>query len=167
MKPVLIIGCSKRKLSGTHKALKLYTGHVYQLLSKNVPNPLESYDIFILSGRYGLISAHEVIETYEQTIPSKKNLAAVADYCNKHQAKALAAFASIQNKQHRELMLFLTGDYQVVMDKWLELHAFKTEMTKFKQVDVCRNFGGIGVFRGRLKEALLASRDRYLDAKIA
>ncbi len=53
MKPVLIIGCSKGKLPGSHKAFELYTGHVYKLLSKNVPAPLESYDIFILSGRYG------------------------------------------------------------------------------------------------------------------
>ncbi len=41
-------------------------------------------------------------------------------------------------------MVFLTGDYQAVMDKWLELDSFKTEVAKFKQVDVCRNFGGSG-----------------------
>ncbi|WP_199438503.1 DUF6884 domain-containing protein [Vibrio owensii] len=64
-KPVLIISCSKDKIDAPEpvKAIELYSGQVFKFLRSHPF--LEVFNVFILSAKWGLISAEEAIEHYD------------------------------------------------------------------------------------------------------
>jgi len=72
---LLIISCSKKKRSSLApcRAIDLYDGPSYMIIRKiireeNLPRDL---DIYIVSGKYGLIRSDEVIDDYDMTIDDK------------------------------------------------------------------------------------------------
>lgn len=72
---LLIISCSKKKRSSLApcKALDLYDGPSYRIIRKMVREKIlpQGLDIYIVSGRYGLIKSNEIIDDYDMTISDK------------------------------------------------------------------------------------------------
>ena len=68
MKQNIIISCGAKKLEGSHKAIDLYTGSYFKANSEWALSITDVNHIFILSAKYGLIRANDVIETYEQKL---------------------------------------------------------------------------------------------------
>lgn len=71
---LLIISCSSRKISGkAQPALQIYDGPLYRALRKRVAYmDAAQVQIFIVSAKYGFISAGTVIESYEQEITTER-----------------------------------------------------------------------------------------------
>lgn len=64
----LILACSDKKKNITGPALQVYDGQLFQTLRKYPPTGL---DIFILSGKYGLIPAEKEIQPYNRHISER------------------------------------------------------------------------------------------------
>lgn len=71
---LLIISCSKRKVVGrADTALQVYDGPVYRVLRKRISYmDAAQVQIFIVSAKYGFISAETVIESYERKITAER-----------------------------------------------------------------------------------------------
>lgn len=73
----LILACSQRKRQDPEPipALERYDGPAFQLIRKYVrqrPNDQQSLDIYVLSARFGLISATETIPYYDQRMTAHR-----------------------------------------------------------------------------------------------
>ena len=67
-KRVLIIPCSDKALP----AYQLYQGALMSIINScDVESVLCRFNLFFLSGQYGLVEAHTVIEPYNQKMPSQ------------------------------------------------------------------------------------------------
>lgn len=75
MPSALIVACSATKRRDAGAAIDLYDGNIFRVLRLRRPN----IELLIMSGRYGLISACEKIERYDQRLDEKPNL----EYLNK------------------------------------------------------------------------------------
>ena len=83
-KNTLIIACSNSKLPHVARAIDLYTGNVFQTLKRNTDsNPLEDWNILILSGKHGLLEATELIEPYNQEVPGINDIDCICSDCLK------------------------------------------------------------------------------------
>jgi hypothetical protein len=72
LKKLLILGCSKLKRLDSGPALDIYDGPAFRLLRKRKPLLTCDIDVLIVSARYGLISATEPIERYDETLSTKR-----------------------------------------------------------------------------------------------
>ena len=66
---LVIVGCGKRKLKGTHSAAALYDSGYFRLKLKYARKIVDNEDsIMIISGKHGFLRLDEQIESYNQPI---------------------------------------------------------------------------------------------------
>lgn len=71
MKNIVVLSCGKAKLSGKHKAKDLYCGLCFKQRWKLIESLKDIDDVYIMSGKYGLIHCDDEIESYNQVLSSK------------------------------------------------------------------------------------------------
>lgn len=71
-KILVITGCTAKKLSFGAPAKNLYQGVLFKKIKKLVD--YNQLDFMILSAKYGLIHANEIIEPYNKTLKSKSDI---------------------------------------------------------------------------------------------
>lgn len=75
MKKLLIVGCSKRKVSvsGPVPALELYDGPLFRVIRKSMQEGWFPGDtcVYIVSAKYGLISGESLIEWYDAKLTGR------------------------------------------------------------------------------------------------
>ncbi|BBM67900.1 hypothetical protein VA249_45460 (plasmid) [Vibrio alfacsensis] len=150
-KPTLIIGCSDAKSSVACRAIDLYKGAMFQLLKANVPNdPLEHFNILILSAQHGLLRATEVIEPYNTRMVSRKNEKGILVFAETHRKNALRL---LRQSPNGELYVLLSNDYLSAFDAMLGNKA-SSILRRFNGCYVSRKHQGIGELRGRLSRVI-------------
>lgn len=150
MKPLLIIGCSKPKLPGTHNAYDLYTGNIYQMINKQVPNVHDHFEVVIFSALHGLIKHDELIESYDVEMHDQNNHEATTNFLNLHFKPSRRLLNSYKNKE-RDCYVILTNRYL----NMFELMFKEDQMHKsFNSCYISRGHKGIGELRGRLNKVL-------------
>lgn len=74
---LLLIACSGAKLEGTHRAIDLYRGVMFDVLRKWMPAE-NAPDVYIISAKYGLVHAHMILPAYEQPMTMERQRALIA-----------------------------------------------------------------------------------------
>jgi len=72
MKICIIAGCSLKKLEYSAKAIDMNQGQLFRSIRKLAAR--NHFDMKILSGKYGLLDANEVIDPYNQKIRTQKDI---------------------------------------------------------------------------------------------
>ncbi|WP_122053649.1 DUF6884 domain-containing protein [Vibrio sp. Evd11] len=151
-KNTLIIACSNSKLPHVARAIDLYTGNVFQTLKRNTDsNPLEDWNILILSGKHGLLEATELIEPYNQEVPGINDIDGVAAYVSQHRTEARKLL-----KQYAGTNLFV-----VMPNKYLNIFDImftQNELSVFPSRYVCRGHRGSTQMASRLKRLLISAK---------
>lgn len=151
-KNTLIIACSNNKQSHITRAIDLYTGNAFQTLKRNTDNnPLEDWNILILSGKHGLLEATELIEPYNQQVPAQNDISGVAAYVSQHRTKARKLL-----KQYEGTNLFV-----VMPNKYLNIFDImftQKELSVFPSRYVCRGHRGSTQMLSRLKRLLISAK---------
>ncbi|WP_318493478.1 DUF6884 domain-containing protein [Photobacterium leiognathi] len=148
MKRVLIIGCSGPKTKEENLPLALYTGGMYQLINKNLPDVSEHFRVLIVSAFYGLIDVDNcsVLKPYESVLDSDKK---VSEFIESHSQAVSDIMASIPDGA--EVSIILSKRYRDALKGCLiaegEVDASRFEFTHYQ---------GIGYMRGALKNTLLS-----------
>jgi len=71
-RPLLMIACSGAKNPGTHKAIDLYRGVMFDVLRKWMPEGDRAPEIFIISAKHGLVHQHQLLADYEQPMTPRR-----------------------------------------------------------------------------------------------
>jgi cytoplasmic iron level regulating protein YaaA (DUF328/UPF0246 family) len=92
MAKIVLIGCRKSKLSGTHPARELYTGDLFKKSLAYAETILKADKIFVLSALHGLIPLERKIASYDCTLNTMRaaERRAWADKVKKSLAKAVS-----------------------------------------------------------------------------
>ena len=118
---LLIISCSKRKKTNLLKApaIELYDGPFYKILRKCAPSNL---DVLIISAKYGLISANEIIELYDLKMTPKRAVE-LAPYVR-------SRLESWLSKWHYEKIFIMLGKVYMsaLNDSWRLLENYDIEV---------------------------------------
>lgn len=138
---LLLIACSAKKLDGTHRALDLYRGAMYNVLRKWMP--ATPPDICILSAKHGLLHADTMTESYEQPMTTDRARELVA------QALPLAGFA---DKRYREVFIAGGALYRAVGRAYVDQLRAAGHVAEDAPVRMTE--GGIGTQRGQLGQYL-------------
>lgn len=109
-KSLLIVNCSKKKLETPAKAKDLYTGQFFRGV-KQLSEKLD-FDLAILSAKYGLLNANQIIEPYDQIIKSKKDIQEL-------QKKIRSKFSNLL-ENYNEIILFMGKKYRMVFSQYLD-----------------------------------------------
>lgn len=145
-KPTLILPCSEEKLPYKAPAFDLYQGQGYLSIVRQFGKAdlTEAFNILFISGKYGLISANEFIEPYEQKLDN--NLVSEFGKSKTLQGRA----RSLLNAMNKSAPLFL------MVPKLYQrgLKALTGDLSE-KFTMVVRASGGIGTQRGHLKRVLV------------
>ena len=112
----IITNCSKKKLSGKAKAKDLYQGQFFSLI-KHIAEQ-NSMDLFILSAKYGLISAEKEIESYDQRIKTKADVIRLRTLSNKLFNEILQRYSKV--------LLIMGREYQSVLDEFQDTKIFRS-----------------------------------------
>ncbi|MGE9810295.1 DUF6884 domain-containing protein [Ferroplasma acidiphilum] len=67
---LLLVSCTKRKSSGSGKAINVYDGQYFHVIRKRY-RPDAGIDIKIISAKYGLIDADDEIDPYDHKMTAK------------------------------------------------------------------------------------------------
>jgi hypothetical protein len=150
-KPLIILPCSQEKLSVPARAINLYQGKGYlPLLSKSTASVGIDYDLAILSAKYGLIHANEMIEPYEQKL----------------EKDAMEGFIKSNARKANALIRKLNPTRIITCLPKLYLNALTSminENNALIELKVPPEGAGIGSQRGFLASALKALEPNYLD----
>lgn len=147
LKHCLIIPCSDKKLSHTGPAYKLYQGVLMGIVNTfDLDTVFKKFKIFFLSAKFGLIEAHDIIEPYNERMPSTST--GQQEFALFHQKSARAILNRYANSQVK-LFTVLSKDYQSAFDS-MNLSV----LNKFMMVYQSRNARGIGDHRSRLKKII-------------
>jgi len=73
MKQIVLISCSKSKLSFKAMAQDLYTGTIFKY-SMQYAKSLKPDNIYILSAKYGLVPLDDIIVPYDKTLYSMSSI---------------------------------------------------------------------------------------------
>nr|CAH7372065.1 conserved hypothetical protein [Vibrio chagasii] len=150
VKPVLVISCSDKKLDNKAPAFDIYEGGIFKMLRANMPNPLDFFEILILSAEHGLLSADDVIEPYDKRMRSRKKDKELADYAKKHGDAAKKLLYKV-SRQSRDVYVALSNDYLAAFDLMLGgEEGVQKLLSRFQNHYVSRGHTGIGDLRGRL-----------------
>lgn len=152
-KPILVLNCSDEKDASAQTALDLYQGTMFQLLKANVENPLDRFELLILSAQYGLVKASENLPWYNQRMPKRTNLSSHDDFASQHRGNAIRLLEEV-GSQDRDLIVLMTKDYTFAFDRLLSTHRGQKVLKSFRSLYISRNHRGIGELRGRLKSAI-------------
>ncbi|KIF53367.1 DUF6884 domain-containing protein [Vibrio owensii] len=152
-KPVLIIGCSDKKIAEPARAIDLYQGGFYTMLRSNIgtEDPTDYFDIKILSGEHGLINSTDVIAPYEKRMCCRNDKLQVAEYVERHSQNALKQLT--QASGERALYVVLSNDY-LSMFKSLMGNKLDAVLAKYHSHYICESHRGIGDLRGALKRII-------------
>ena len=113
-KKCLIINCSKTKIKGenTLPAIKRYDGPLFRVLRKYVldeSQDISELSIYILSAKYGFISANEEIYDYDCFLTSSD--------ANKIRENVLSSFKkACQKNEFKEIFFALSKNYRMLVD---------------------------------------------------
>lgn len=111
-KYLLIISCSdKKSLSEGYKpAIDLYDGPFYKMIRKlDRQKGLEDFHISIISAKYGLLNAYDLIEEYNQKMTKNR-----ANELNKSVTKELNAF--LNDRGFEEILIGMGQLYRLTID---------------------------------------------------
>lgn len=164
-RPTLIIGCSEKKLEGINLAFELYQGGMFSLIKANLVNPLEEFNILILSAKYGLIDASDKISPYDKRMPVGRDKQAISSFASEH-AKKSGKTLTRYMQGNGSLFIVLSNDYLCAFDEICKHSVFNRVFRKFPSVYVSRKHRGIGELRGRLKKILTFKGDSELNATL-
>ena len=135
-------------------AIELYQGALRGIINAcNIDVVRQSFEVFFLSAKYGLISGEKVIEPYDTRI-SKDNSAQV-EFALQHKAEAQRVLSKYIDKTVSVFTVF-SKDYQNTFDL-MNLPA----LNKAAFVYHARINRGIGDQRGILKKVLLSVIDTH------
>lgn len=143
---LLLIACSAKKLDGTHRALDLYRGTMFNVLRKWMP--ATPPDIGILSALHGLLHADTPTENYEQPMTPERAAALRAKVPN------LALFSG---KRYSEVFIAAPSAYRELARYYVD--QLRAAGIVVQDAPVGMTAGGIGTQRGQLGAYL-----RSLDA---
>ncbi len=112
-KYLLIIPCSKRKVLTPGRkipAIDLYDGPFYRILRKAYRQygVLQHLNILILSAKYGLISSHDLISTYDEYLTPRKAKELSSDIYNFLQTL-------LSKEQYQEIFINLGNTYALAL----------------------------------------------------
>ena len=158
-KPTLIIGCSEKKREVQSKAFDLYTGGIYALIKANLKQPLNHFNILILSAKHGLIEANHTIKPYDQRMPKHSKAHEIARYAKKHYAQA-SVLLNHYKQTEQPLYVVLSNDYKAAFDAMSTYPAMKKSIKSFQSMYISCGHKGIGDLRGRLKRILCTTKDK-------
>lgn len=118
---LLIISCSKRKKPNLLKApaIELYDGPFYKILRKCAPHNL---DVLIISAKYGLINANEIIETYDLKMTQER--------ASELSLQIRQKLEEVLSSKHYEKIFIMLGKvYMVALtDSWSLLEDYEVEL---------------------------------------
>jgi hypothetical protein len=134
---LLLIACSERKLGGTHRALDLYRGTMYNVLRKWMP--AAPPDICILSAKHGLLHADTMTENYEQPMTPARSRELLA------QPLALAGF---EGKRYSAVFIAAPSAYRELGRAYVD--QLRATGIIAQDAPVSGTEGGIGTQRGQL-----------------
>jgi hypothetical protein len=137
MSRLLLIACSAGKLEGTHRALDLYRGTMFNVLRKWMP--ATPPDICILSAKHGLLHADDLTASYEQPMTPERLDALLA------QPLALAGF---EGKRYSEVFIAGGRAYRELGRAYVDQLWDAGHMIDFAPIQMTE--GGIGTQRGQL-----------------
>ncbi len=103
MKKVTLISCVSKKLNFKSKAQDLYQSSLFKK-SLVYAKQINSDEIYLLSGKYGLLELNDIIEPYNQTL-NKMNISEKKSWSNKV-FKRLQEFEKINSTN----FIFLAGE---------------------------------------------------------
>jgi len=106
MKICIIAGCSQKKLNYPAKAIDMNQGQLFKAIRKLAVR--NHFDMKILSGKYGLLDANEVIEPYNQKIRNQKDVLRV-------RRQAIPKLLSIWEK-YDVIIVIMGNNYRKVME---------------------------------------------------
>lgn len=138
---LLLIACSASKLEGTHRALDLYRGTMFNVLRKWMPATPPA--IFILSAKHGLLHADTMTENYEQPMTTDRARELLA------QTLPLAGF---EGKRYGEVFIAGGALYRAVGRVYVA--QLRAAGIVAQDAPVRTTEGGIGTQRGQLGEYL-------------
>jgi cytoplasmic iron level regulating protein YaaA (DUF328/UPF0246 family) len=108
LKIAIITSCSKEKGSAEAIARNLYTGQFFQAINKLALR--YNAELYILSAKYGLISAQKRIKPYDQRIETREDIKRLKTTLEPLMQQILAA---------NDIVLLLMGrDYQSVFEAY-------------------------------------------------
>ncbi len=106
-----ITGCSKRKKKYPDKVSNFYAGDIF-LKSKIFSEKYKNIDLWVISGKYGLIPENEVVFPYNHKLTTKKDI-------HKIQTQAIFKLNSIIT-EYNAIFLILSNKYLEVIAPVLE-----------------------------------------------
>lgn len=125
---LLIISCSRRKrlTAQSVPAIERYDGPLFQVLRKfqaNSPKQVEKLDVYILSGKFGLMPASKKIPLYDQPMTAQR-----ADELNpQFVAEICKIFAS---KRYKEVFVCVGKEYLRALKGYESYFPRKSVVTK-------------------------------------
>lgn len=150
-KPLIILPCSKDKRPNAAMAKDLYLGKGYlPLLDKSYATLQCDYDLAIMSAKYGLVHAFQVIEPYEQKL-SEDSLPQLV------KQKARSANALIKSLAPSKIIACLPKLYLTALREMLN------EANSDIELNTPAKGAGIGSQRGFLVEELKQLAPKYID----
>ncbi len=125
MKRCLILSCTrtKREDEGKLPALERYDGPTFRVVRKFLREGnqvLQNVDIYVLSARYGLMSAEERVENYDQRMTTAR--------ANELRSKTLEKLGQIFNCQYDEVFLALGRSYMEAIASYESLVPEETKV---------------------------------------
>jgi hypothetical protein len=165
-KTILLMPCSAKKLDHADQPRRLYLGPMWQTLRTH-QGKLSWRNVFVLSGRYGLIRAENFIQTYDEQLTPEK-----ADYLirgginapNDHYgacshfgaaprpADVVRPYAYKDRPPFETVISAGAGDYRRVFEAFIP--EFKAAGIIAQDAPVLQVSGGIGEQRGQLGQWL-------------
>ena len=168
IKPTLIIGCSEAKSDEQNiDAFSMYQGGIFNQLRCNVDSPQSTFNILILSAKYGLIKASDYVAFYDQRMVSKKDNDGIEAFALQHREKALIQLKEAANISS-DLFVILSNDYLAAFQQIIKGKESQY-LNKFQRFYISEGHRGIGDLRGRLgriiKYVLSGGCDAMTDAQ--
>ena len=72
MKIIVLVACGAQKSDSRQKAKDLYTGSIFKRNWKELQNEYPESEKYIISSKYGLVGADQLIDPYDQNYPDKE-----------------------------------------------------------------------------------------------
>lgn len=170
---ILLMPCSGRKLDHAEQPRKLYTGPMWQTLRTH-RGALPWRNVFVLSGKFGFITAQTFIQTYDERLTAAKadhlikgGIQAPNDHfgaCGRfgagtRPADVVRPYAYKDRPPFEKVISAGAGEYKRVFEAFIP--QFKAEGIIAIDAPVLQVSGGIGEQRGQLgawlRELSLAS----------
>jgi hypothetical protein len=142
MNKLLLIACSAGKLDGTHRAIDLYRGVMFDVLRKWMPDDQQP-DVFIVSAKHGLLHADTMTANYEQPMTGEREQLLI------QKGPELALFGE---KRYSEVFIAGGRAYRELGSAYVD--TLRAAGIVAQDAPVRMTEGGIGTQRGQLGQYL-------------